>query len=83
MINIQAEPSSKTLSSSTSASKLIIITIKINFHHSHPHHHETYHNQNLNQLDAVLSSEVGSQAQSLLAEYSQPGVLEQADFSLL
>ena len=30
------------------------------------------------QLDAVLNSEVGSQAQNLLAEYSQPGVLEQA-----
>ena len=47
----------------------------------HPHYslHQYYQNQhNHDQLDAVLSSELGSQAQSLLAEYSQPGVLEQA-----
>jgi tetraspanin-18 len=37
----------------------------------------------MTQLDAVLSSEVGSQAQSLLAEYSQPGVLEQAAYLLI
>jgi len=37
----------------------------------------------MTQLDAVLSSELGSQAQSLLAEYSQPGVLEQAAYLLI
>merc|ERR1719216_590083 len=37
----------------------------------------------MTQLDAVLSSELGSQAQSLLAEYSQPGVLEQAGYLLI
>ena len=50
----------------------------------HPHYslHQYYQNQhNHDQLDAVLSSELGSQAQSLLAEYSQPGVLEQAILS--
>ena len=50
----------------------------------HPHYslHQYHQNQhNHDQLDAVLSSELGSQAQSLLAEYSQPGVLEQAILS--
>merc|ERR1711923_498458 len=37
----------------------------------------------MTQLDAVLNSEVGSKAQNLLAEYSQPGVLEQAGYLLI